>query len=178
MIIFNDSISKLYQCSIWGFCRGICIFFSICLGIKDAEIIKILGISKKHASKNKIYFISRKKSNLSLNKKVIFVFHTIFKLDFIIQIFYCIIERCLCSHLILFLFSYISLYEMEQRNNVNFSLFMQLAKVSNNKMNEKRSQEYQSMDPEYVTELWITRILEFLLKRFCCLVFAPLSQKP
>ena len=40
---------------------------------------------------------------------------------------------------------------MEHRNNVDLSLFMQLAKVSNNKMNEKRSHEYQSMDPEYVT---------------------------
>ena len=32
---------------------------------------------------NEIYFCSRKKSNVSLNKKVIFVFHTIFKLVFI-----------------------------------------------------------------------------------------------
>ena len=40
---------------------------------------------------------------------------------------------------------------MEHRNNVNLSLFIQLAKVSNHKMNEKRSHEYQSMDPEYVT---------------------------
>ena len=41
---------------------------------------------------------------------------------------------------------------MEHRNNVNLSLFIQLAKVNNNhKMNEKRIQEYQSIDPEYVT---------------------------
>ena len=39
---------------------------------------------------------------------------------------------------------------MEHKKNVNLSLFMQLAKV-NNKINEKRSQEYQSMEPEYVT---------------------------
>ena len=39
---------------------------------------------------------------------------------------------------------------MERRSNVNLSLCKQLAKV-NNKMNEKRSQEYQSMDTEYVT---------------------------
>ena len=65
---------------------------------------------------------------------------------------------------------------MEHRNNVNLSLFMQLAKVNNNKMNEKRSQEYQSMDPEYVTEQINSRILELLLRRFCCLIFAP-SQK-
>ena len=69
---------------------------------KNAEVIKFLGILKKYVSKNKIYFCSRKKSNVSLNKKVIFVFHTIFKLDFITQIIYCIIHRCLCSHFILF----------------------------------------------------------------------------
>ena len=77
-------------------------FFSICLGIKDAEVIKFFGILKKDVFENKIYFSSRKKSNLLLNKKVIFIFHTIFKLDFIIQIIYCIIEICLYSHFILF----------------------------------------------------------------------------
>ena len=61
---------------------------------------------------------------------------------------------------------------MEHRNNVNLSLFIQLAKV-NNKMNEKRSQEYQSMDPEYVTGQINSHILELLLRRFCCLIFAP-----
>ena len=64
---------------------------------------------------------------------------------------------------------------MEHRNNVNLSLFIQLAKV-NNKMNEKRSQEYQSMDPEYVTGQINSHILTLLLIRFCCLIFAP-SQK-
>ena len=69
---------------------------------KNAEVIKFLGILKKYVSENKIQFSSKKKSNVSLNKKVIFVFHTIFKLDFIMQIIYCIIHRCLCSHFILF----------------------------------------------------------------------------
>ena len=65
---------------------------------------------------------------------------------------------------------------MKHRNNVNLSLFIQLTKVNNNKMNEKRSQEYQSMDPEYVTRQINSRILELLLRQFCCLIFAP-SQK-
>ena len=65
---------------------------------------------------------------------------------------------------------------MEHRNNVNLSLFIQLAKVNNNKMNEKRSQEYQSMDPEYVTGQINSRILKLLLRQFRCLIFAP-SQK-
>ena len=69
---------------------------------KNAEVIKFLGILKKYVSENKIQFSSKKKSNVSLNKKVIFVFHTIFKLDFITQIIYCIIHRRLCSHFILF----------------------------------------------------------------------------
>ena len=61
---------------------------------------------------------------------------------------------------------------MEHRNNVNLSLFIQLANV-NNKVNEKRSQKYQSMDSEYVTGQINSRILELLLRRFCGLVFAP-----
>ena len=46
----------------------------------------------------------------------------------------------------------------------------------NNKMNEKRRQEYQSMDPDYVTGQINSRILELLLRQFSCMVFAP-SQK-
>ena len=78
-------------------------FFSICLGKKrNVKVIKFLGILKNYVYESKRYVFSRKKSNVSLNKKVIFVFHTIFKLDFIMQIIYCIIHRCLCSHFILF----------------------------------------------------------------------------
>ena len=42
-----------------------------------------------------------------------------------------------------------------------------------NKINEKRSQEYQGMGPEYVTWQINSRILELLLRRFCRLIFAP-----
>ena len=45
-----------------------------------------------------------------------------------------------------------------------------------NKINEKRSQEYQSMGPEYVTWQINSHILELLVGRFCHLIFAP-SQK-
>ena len=63
---------------------------------------------------------------------------------------------------------------MEHRNNVNLSLFIQLTKVSkNHKMNEKRSQEYQSIDPEYVTGQINSRIVELPLRQLCCLIFAP-----
>ena len=41
------------------------------------------------------------------------------------------------------------------------------------KMNEERSQEYQSMDLEYVTGQINSHILELVLRRFCRLIFAP-----
>ena len=44
----------------------------------------------------------------------------------------------------------------------------------NNKMIEKRSQEYGP--PEYVTRQINSRILELFLRQFCRLIFAP-SQK-
>ena len=65
---------------------------------------------------------------------------------------------------------------MKHRNNVNLSLFVQLAKVNSKKMNEKRSQENQSMEPEYVIGQINSRILELLLRRFCGLMFVA-SQK-
>ena len=42
---------------------------------------------------------------------------------------------------------------MEHRSNVNLFLFIKLTttKVNNNKMNEKKIQEHQSMDPECVS---------------------------
>ena len=49
-----------------------------------------------------MYFCLKKKSNVSLNKKVIFVFRAIFKLHLMTQIMYCIIHRCLYSLFILF----------------------------------------------------------------------------
>ena len=67
----------------------------------------------------------------------------------------------------MFLFS-LSVFKKQHRKNVNPSLFMELT----NKMNEKRSREYQNMGPEYVTWQINSRILELLLKRFYCLIFA------
>ena len=106
-----------------------------------------------------------------LLEKLFFVFHTIFKFDFITQDNYCIIHKCLYSPFILF-FSYISFSETEYRNNDNSSYSYDWQKF-NDKMNEKRSQEHQSMDPEYVTGQINSRILGLLLKQFFCLVFAP-----
>ena len=61
MIILNDSISKFYQCSIQSFCRGMSMFFDICLGKKIAEAIKFLEILKQYISKNKIFLFKKEK---------------------------------------------------------------------------------------------------------------------
>ena len=129
---------------------------------------QILRNLKKYVSKNKLYFCLKKKSNVSniLN---------IFKPNLIMQIIYCIIHRCLYSLFILFC----SLISVSKKRNIETMLTLPYSynwQKFNNKMNEKRSQEYQSMDPEYVTGQINSRILELLLRRFCCLIFAP-SQK-
>ena len=100
MNIFNDSISKFYRYSSWGFYWGISMFLGNSFSKKNDKVIIFLGVLKKYVSKNKKSFCSRKKSNVSFNKKILFVFHTIFNLDFITQIIYCncIIHRCFCYH--------------------------------------------------------------------------------
>ena len=87
---------------------------------KNAEVIKFLGILKKYVSENKIYFCSRKKINVLLNKKVIFIFHTIFNLDFVMQIIYCIIHRCLYSLFLLFC----SLISVSKKWNIETMLIL------------------------------------------------------
>ena len=73
---------------------------------------------KKMSGRIKFFFFGKRKSMFCFLKKL-FAFQTFFKLDFITQIIYCIIHRCLYSLFILFLFSYISSEETERRNNVN-----------------------------------------------------------
>ena len=113
--------------------------FLVSASPKNAETIKFLEIFKKYVSKNKICFCLKKNSNVLLNKKVIFVFHKVFKLDFI---------------------------TLTLPYSYNWKKF-------NNKINAKRSQEYQSMDIEYVTGKINSCILELLFRRFSCLIFAP-----
>ena len=57
-----------------GKCRGIYMFFSVCLGKKNAEAIKFLGILKKYVSKNKIYFCLKKRKMFCLIKKLFLSF--------------------------------------------------------------------------------------------------------
>ena len=102
---------------------------------RNVEAIKFLGILKKYVSKNKIYFRLKQKSNNSLNKKIIFVFQTVFKLDLIAQIIYCIIHRCLYSLFILFLFS-CSVSKKWNIETVLTFLYSYNWQKLNNKMNE------------------------------------------
>ena len=77
---------------------------------KNAQVIQLLRIFKKIYLREKNILLFKKESTFLLNKKVIFVFYTIFKLDFITQIIYCIYYpqmSVFSSHN--FLCSYISL---------------------------------------------------------------------
>ena len=75
-------------------------FFSICLCKKNAESIEFLGLIKNTSPRIKKKLILKKR-NVLLNKKIIFVFHMIFKLECITQIIYFIIHICLYSLFIL-----------------------------------------------------------------------------
>ena len=86
------------------------LWFLVSVSAKNAEVMKFLGILKKYVSEKKIYFCSRKKSNFLLNKKVTFVFHTIFNLDFIEHIIYTLnYPQMSVFSFHTFLFCYISL---------------------------------------------------------------------
>ena len=114
----------------WGFCWGITIFFSICLGKNIAEAIEFLRLKKNTFPR--IKKIGLKKRNVVLNKKIIFVFPMIFKLHCITQIIYFIIHICL------YLYSlFILLQETGHRKNTNPSLLIQVAKID--KKNEEKS---------------------------------------
>ena len=71
-----EAFTEAYLCFLWYLPRQ--------KKKKNAVATKFLGILKKYASnasKNKIYFCLKKESNVSVNKKVIFVIHIIFRLD-------------------------------------------------------------------------------------------------
>ena len=101
-----------------------------------AGAIKFLGILKTHVSKKNIYFCLKKKSNVLLNKKVIFVLHTVFRLDFITQIIYFSVHRCLHSLFILFC----SVISVSKKRDMKIMLPLPYSykwQKLNTKMNEK-----------------------------------------
>ena len=78
MIIFNDSVSKFYQCNIWGLCWGKSMVFSICFGQKKKQTeqaIKFLGILTKNMSPwIKYIFVEKRKAMFRLIKKLFLTF--------------------------------------------------------------------------------------------------------
>ena len=112
------------------FARGISVmFFSICLS-KKMPIIKFLGIFNSTSLKIN-YICLKKKSNVSN-------ISNIFKLDFIMQIIYCIIQIFLYSLYILFC----SLISVSQKQNIETMLTLPYSynwQIFDNKMNEKKN---------------------------------------
>ena len=49
-----------------AFCRGISTFFSICLGKKDAEVVKFLGILKNMSPRIKYILVQERKAMFRL----------------------------------------------------------------------------------------------------------------
>ena len=114
--------------------------------------------------KEKVYFCSRKKRNVALNKKVIFVFLTIFKLGFQYD--------PQMSVLFFHFFSFILVFNksvIERILILPYSYKSQKIK----KMNERKSLAYQIVASEYIAEQIISLILQLGLRRFYCLMFEP-----
>ena len=114
---------------------------------KNAEAIKFLETLKKHVFKNKIYFCLKKKSNASL------IFLSFTRLSNLISSrkSFTVLSTDVC---ILFSYFFCSLISVSKKQNTETMLTFAYSynwQKFNNKMNEKRNQEYQSMDPEYVT---------------------------
>ena len=152
----------------WGFAE---VYLCFLMSVSAKRIAEAIGILKKYVSKSKIYFCLKKKSNVLLNKNYFCLSHNFqtwfHKAD---HLLYC--HRCLYSLFILFC----SLISVSKKRNIEIMLTLPYSynwQKFNNKMNEKRSQEYQSMDPEYVTGKINSRILELHLRWFCRLIFAP-----
>ena len=85
---------------------------------------------EKYVAKNKIYSCFKKKRNVLLNKKVIFVFHTIFT--------FTVLSTDVC---IPFLYFCCSLISVSKKPNIETMLTLPYSKnwQKFNKINEKRS---------------------------------------
>ena len=140
-------------------------FLVSALAKKKAEATEFSAIIKTtFPRKRKIYFCSRKKRNVALNKKVIFVFLTIFKLGFQ--------YHPQMSVLFFHFFSFILVFNkrvIERILILPYSYKSQKIK----KMNERKSLAYQIVAAEYVAEQIISLILQLGLRRFYCLMSAP-----
>ena len=84
-----------------------------------------------------MYFCLKKKSNDSLNKKVIFVFHTIFNLDFI-TIIYCYYPQMTVFSFHTFFCSLISVSKKLNIETILTPPYPNNWQKFNNKINEKK----------------------------------------
>ena len=74
-----------------------------CWGNKIHRNLKIILLQEW-----KIFLFKKENKCFSFNKKVIFVFHTIYKIDFTMQIIYCIYPQTFVLYFYIFSFFYIS----------------------------------------------------------------------
>ena len=128
-----------------AFGRGMSMFFIICLvQKKNSELIKFLGIVKNYVSKKEIYFCLKKKSNVLLKHSAIF------KFGFIMNdlLFYPQISVFSFHTYFVLFYQFLKILTLKKMLALPFSHNWQ---KSNNKVNEKRSQEYQNVDPGYIT---------------------------
>ena len=66
LITWSFLMIKFYQCSIWGFCRGISMFLVSTLAEKNPEVIKFLGKLKNMSLTIKYIFVQERKAMFCL----------------------------------------------------------------------------------------------------------------
>ena len=98
---------------------------------------------------------------------------TIFTASFTVLLSFTVLSTDVSILFLLFFYCLVSVSKKRNIEPIVTLLYSYNWQKFNNKMNERRSQEYQSMDPEYVAGQINSRILELLLRRFCRLIFAP-----
>ena len=125
-----------------GFCRGISMFFSNWI-LRNLKKVFFQPRIRKY-----IFLFKKRKRNVLLNKKRIFIFYTIFKLSWCR--WFTVLSADVC-----FLFSYFccSLIPVFKTQGIErmLTLFYQYKWQKFNKMNEKRILGYHSVSIEYVT---------------------------
>ena len=151
-------------------------FFSICIGNKNAEAIEFLGILNNFFSnikKNIYIYFCLKKEMSCLIKKGIFIFYTIFKLSW--RRSFTVLTADVCLLFSYFCCSYILVFKTRGIERILILLY-QYKWQKFYKMDEKRNLGYQSVVAEYVTGQINSLLLRLLLRQFYRLIFVP-SQK-
>ena len=158
MKVLQECSSIIWQeCSIFN-----TMFFSICLGKRSAKAIEFLGILKKYFSKNISIFV-KKKRNVCLIKKKIFIFYMIFKLSWYRS--FAILSTDVCFHFSYFCSSLILVSKTQGIERI-LTLLSQYKWQKFNKMNEKINLGHQSVSMEYVLGKLIVLFCSFFWDNF------------